>query len=82
MALKEGEVGEEEVLELDVLLFVLGEEEDDTDGYLLLPGHAQAGTSALVRHVEAFFHRPGARGKAININLNLWGCTERSTMEK
>lgn len=76
VALEKGEVGEEEVLELAVLLLILGEEEDDADGYLLLSRHAQARSAALVRHVKALLHRPGAGGK--NIDINSTGDTETS----
>ena len=58
MAFKKREVGEKEILEAVVLLRVGGEHEDDPDGDLLLPSHAQAWSPAFVRHVEALLHRP------------------------
>lgn len=58
VAFEERKVGEEEILEAAVLLGVGGQHEDDPDGDLLLPGHAEAWPPALVRHVEALLHRP------------------------
>uniref|UniRef100_A0AAY5KUJ4 Uncharacterized protein n=1 Tax=Esox lucius TaxID=8010 RepID=A0AAY5KUJ4_ESOLU len=40
----------------------------DANGYLLLPGHAQAGGTTLVRHVEALFNRPGGTPDICLIN--------------
>lgn len=54
MAFKEREVGEKEILEAAVLLMVGGQHEDDPNGDLLLPSHAEAWSAAFVRHVEAF----------------------------
>lgn len=56
MAFKEREVGEKEILEAVILLRVGGQHEDDADGNLLLPSHAEAWSSAFVRHVEALFN--------------------------
>lgn len=64
VALEEREVGEEEVLEAAVLLRVGRQHEDDPDGDLLLAGHAEARPAALIRHVEALLHGPGADGAA------------------
>lgn len=56
VAFKEREVGEKEFLEAVVLLRVGGQREDDPNGNLLLPSHAEAWSTAFVRHIEALLN--------------------------
>lgn len=51
-------MGEEEILEAVVFFRVGGEHEDDSNGDLLLPSHAEAWSPTFIRHVEALLHRP------------------------
>lgn len=61
VTLKERKVREEKVLELGVFFLVGGEQKDDTDSDLLLPGNTQTRPAVLIGHVEALLHRPGTQ---------------------
>lgn len=59
MAFKERKVGEEELLEAVVFLWIERQREDDPDGDLLFPGYTQARRPTFIGHVETLFYRPG-----------------------
>lgn len=63
VAFKEREMGEKEILKATVLLRIGRQHEDDPNGDLLLPRHAEAWSRTFIRHVEALFYRP-AQDKA------------------
>lgn len=63
-------MGEKEILKATVLLRVGRQQEDDPNGDLLLPRHAEAWSRTFIRHVEALFYRPYRDKAHMELALN------------